>query len=230
MSGLTTNKAGKMFFEDRSDAGGRLVSLVEKYKGAGDALVLGLPRGGVAVALEVALALGLPLDVWVTRKVSAPFNPELAVGSVDSNGNLLLDENAVKLYEISDRYVREEADLQADEIKRRYLAYRGTEKAPAVKGKTVLVVDDGVATGYTMMAALQSIKNNGASKVVCVVPVASPGVIRKLEQLADEVACLSTPSYFGAVGEFYRNFEQVSDEEVLDLLSKATGEGETGAH
>lgn len=212
-----------MFFEDRKDAGARLISLVEKYKGAADTVVLGLPRGGVVVALEIALALGLPLDVWVTRKVSAPFNPELAVGSVDSNGNLLLDENAVKLYEISERYVREEADMQAEEIKRRYQTYRSIDRAPDIKDKTVLVVDDGIATGYTMMAALQSVKNNGAKKVVCVVPVASPGIVRKLEELADEVACLSTPSYFGAVGEFYRNFNQVSDDEVIECLNQAEG-------
>ena len=210
-----------MFFEDRRDAGTRLISLLEKYKGASGALVLGLPRGGVVVAFEVALALGLPLEVWVTRKVSAPFNPELAVGSVDSNGNLLLDKNALKLYEISDRYVREEADIQAAEIKRRYQTYRGIEKAPDIKDKTVLVVDDGIATGYTMRAALESVRKSGAAKVVCVVPVASPNVIRKLEELSDEVICLSTPSYFGAVGEFYRNFEQVSDDEVMDLLKKA---------
>lgn len=218
---LTLSGVDLMFFEDRKDAGARLISLLEKYKGASDALVLGLPRGGVAVAFEVALALGLPLDVWVTRKVSAPFNPELAVGSVDSNGHLLLDESALKLYEISDRYIREEAEIQAGEIKRRYQVYRSTEKAPDIKGKTVLVVDDGIATGYTMMAALESVRKNGAAKVVCVVPVSSPNVVSKLEDLSDEVVCLSTPSYFGAVGEFYRNFDQVSDEEVIDCLKKA---------
>lgn len=212
-----------MFFEDRKDAGGRLVSLLEQYKGAENTVVLGLPRGGVVVALEVSLALDLPLDVWVTRKIGAPLNPELAVGSIDSDGNLLLDENAAKLYEISDRYIREEVEHQKVEVKRRYQKFRGTEEAPDIKGKTVIVVDDGVATGYTMMAALQSVKNHGAEKIVCAVPVASPRVMRKLEEMSDEVHCLSTPSYFGAVGEFYRNFRQIEDDEVIDYLQQAPG-------
>ncbi len=195
--------------------------MMERYHGAAAAIVLGLPRGGVVVALEIALALRLPLDVWVTRKIGAPLNPELAIGSVDSDGNLLLDENTARLYEVSDRYVREEAELQKEEIKRRYLKYRGVDTAPDVSGKTALVVDDGVATGYTMMAALKSVRNAGASEIVCAVPVASPRVKKKLDGMADEVACLSTPSYFGAVGEFYRNFAQVSDDEVDECLKQA---------
>lgn len=210
-----------MLFNNRTDAGQRLVTLLEDYRGADNALVLGLPRGGMVVGVEVALALELPLDVWVTRKIGAPFNPELAIGSVDSNGKLLMDKGAAKLYEISDRYIREETRNQVDEIKRRYQAYRGTDEAPDVTGKTVLVVDDGIATGYTMLAALQSIKDNGAGHIVCAIPVASPRVMNQLEQISDKVACLSTPSYFGAVGEFYRNFEQVSDEEVLECLARA---------
>lgn len=209
-----------MFFEDRKDAGQRLVSMVEGYKGAANTVVLGLPRGGIVVALEVALALELPLDIWVTRKIGAPLNPELAVGSVDSDGNLLLDENAARLYEISDRYIREEVEAQVVEIKRRYLQYRGTENPPDVKGKTVIVVDDGVATGFTMLAALQSLRKRGAEKIVCVIPVSSPRVMNKLDEQADEVECFSTPSYFGAVGEFYRNFGQISDVEVIACLEQ----------
>ncbi len=214
-----------MFFENRKDAGERLVSLLEKYKGAPDTIVLGLPRGGVAVALEIALALDLPLDIWVSRKIGAPLNPELAIGAIDSDGNLLLDNNTAKLYEISDRYIREMSEEQTNEVKRRYERYRGTIEPPNVKEKTVLVVDDGVATGYTMMAALTSLRHREAKKIVCVVPVASPRVMRKLEDLSDEVECLSTPSYFGAVGEFYRNFDQVSDAEVLEYLEKARKAG-----
>ncbi|MFA5809172.1 MAG: phosphoribosyltransferase family protein [Thermoleophilia bacterium] len=209
-----------MFFENRKDAGQRLVSMVERYKGAADTVLLGLPRGGIVVALEMALALDLPLDIWVTRKIGAPLNPELAVGSIDSDGNLLLDENAARLYEISDRYIREEVESQVEEIKRRYLQYRGTEHPPDVKGKTVIVVDDGVATGFTMLAALQSLRNRGAEKIVCVIPVSSPRVMNKLAEQADEVECLSTPSYFGAVGEFYRNFGQTSDAEVIACLEQ----------
>lgn len=210
-----------MFFEDRRDAGRRLISLVEQYREAENTLVLALPRGGVEVAIEVAQALKLPLDVWVTRKIGAPFNPELAIGSVDGDGEVYLDENALILYEISDRYVREETVAQTAEIRRRYLQFRGNEKPPDLKGRTVLVVDDGVATGFTMIAALTSARRSGAGKIVCVVPVASPGVMNRLEALADEVQCLSVPSYFGAVGEFYRNFEQVSDEQVVALLEEA---------
>lgn len=210
-----------MFFEDRTDAGQRMVPLVEKYKGTADAIVLGLPRGGIVVALEIAIALQLPLDVWVTRKIGAPLNPELAIGSVDFDGNLLFDENATRLYEISERNIREMADEQIAEAKRRYERYRGIAEPPDVKGKTVLVVDDGVATGFTMLAALKSLRHRGAEKIVCVVPVASPRVMNRLERNADEVQCFSTPSYFGAVGEFYRNFAQVSDEEVTTCLEKA---------
>lgn len=210
-----------MFFENRNDAGERMVPLLESYRGAADTLILGLPRGGVVVALEIALGLGLPMDVWVTRKVGAPMNPELAIGAVDSDGELLLDENTAKLYEVSDRYIREEVELQQQEVKRRYERYRGVAQAPDVSGKTVIVVDDGVATGYTIMAAIGSIRRNGAAKIVCAVPVASPRVISRLEQQVDEIHCLSTPSYFSAVGEFYRNFSQVSDEEVLECLQAA---------
>lgn len=210
-----------MFFQDRQDAGKRLVSLLEDYRDDSYALVLGLPRGGVVVALEISLALNLPLDVWVTRKIRAPFNPELAIGSVDSDGNVLVDENTARLYEISDRYIKEEAIEQTEEIKRRYKAYRGSEEAPDVKGKTAIAVDDGVATGYTMLAALSSLRNAGAGKIVCAVPVASPRVVNRLREIADSVECLSTPSYFSAVGEFYRDFTQVEDEEVLACMEKA---------
>ncbi|MFA5802355.1 MAG: phosphoribosyltransferase family protein [Thermoleophilia bacterium] len=209
-----------MFFEDRKDAGQRLVSMVERFRGSADTVLLGLPRGGVVVALEIALALDLPMDIWVTRKIGAPLNPELAVGSVDSDGNLLLDENAAILYEISDRYIREEVESQVEEIRRRYLLYRGTEEPPDVKGKTVIVIDDGVATGFTMLAALQSLRNRGAEKIICVVPVSSPRVMNSLSEKADDVECFSTPSYFGSVGEFYRNFGQVSDNEVIDCLKQ----------
>jgi len=210
-----------MFFEDRKDAGGRMISLVEEYRGAADAIVLGLPRGGIVVALEIALALQLPLDVWVTRKIGAPLNPELAIGSVDFDGNLLLDENATRLYEVSERNIREMADEQIVEARRRYERYRGVAEPPDVKGKTVLVVDDGVATGFTMLAALKSLRLRGAEKIICVIPVASPRVMNRLGKNADAVQCFSTPSYFGAVGEFYRNFDQVSDEEVIACLEKA---------
>lgn len=210
-----------MFFQDRNDAGKRLVSLLDEFRDSGDALVLGLPRGGVVVALEVAKELNLPLDVWVTRKIRAPFNQELAIGSVDSDGNVMVDENTARLYEITDRYIKEEAVNQAEEIKRRYQAYRGSEQAPDVKDKTVIVVDDGVATGYTMMAALKSLKNDGAAKIICAVPVASPRVVNSLRDMADSVQCLSTPSYFSAVGEFYRDFTQVTDDEVMDCLQQA---------
>lgn len=210
-----------MFFEDRKDAGQRMISMVEGYRGAVDTVVLGLPRGGMVVALEIALALELPLDVWVTRKIGAPLNPELAIGSVDFDGNLLLDENATRLHEVSERNIREMADEQIAETRRRYEQYRGVAEPPDVKGKTILVVDDGVATGFTMLAALKSLRHRGAEKIICVVPVASPRVMSRLEKNADEVQCFSTPSYFGAVGEFYRNFDQVSDEEVMDCLEKA---------
>jgi predicted phosphoribosyltransferase len=207
-----------MYFHDRADAGQRLIPMVERYQGDPSALVLGLPRGGIIVAGEIASALELPLDVWVTRKLAAPMNPELAIGSVDTNGDTIIDENAIRLYEVSERFIREEVEQAIEEIKRRYLAYRGSESPPDVKGKTVLVVDDGVATGFTMIAALESLRKHDAEKIICVVPVASPRIISRLGELADEVEALSTPSYFGAVGEFYRDFTQVSDEEVIACL------------
>ncbi len=210
-----------MFFHDRQDAGRRLAELLEDYRGDASALVLGLPRGGVVVGLELSRALDLPLDVWVTRKISAPFNRELAIGSVDSDGEVLLDDNTARLYEINERYVREEAAAPAAEIERRYQEYRGSSSPPEVEGKTVIVADDGIATGYTMMAAIKSLRRRGAGKVVCAVPVASPRAITDMRELADAVECISTPSYFSAVGEFYRDFRQVSDEEVVACLERA---------
>jgi predicted phosphoribosyltransferase len=212
-----------MFFQDRVDAGQRLVPLVERYKGADNAIVLGLPRGGIVVALEVARELELPLDVWVTRKIGAPMNPELAIGSVDTDGNANIDENATMLHDVSERYIREEIERATGEIRRRYLTYRGSEEPPDVKGKTVLVVDDGIATGFTMIAALQSLRSRDADKIVCITPVASPRVVTQLGELADEVESLSTPSYFSSVGEFYRDFSQVDDDEVIASLETAKG-------
>jgi predicted phosphoribosyltransferase len=147
-------------------------------------------------------------------------NPELAIGSIDTNGNVMLDEDSTRLHDISERFIREEVERETGEIKRRYLAFRGSEEPPEVKGKTVLVVDDGIATGFTMIAALNSLRSREAEKIICIVPVASPAILSRLNELADEVEVLSTPSYFGAVGEFYRDFTQVSDSEVIASLDE----------
>ena len=205
------------FFTDRVDAGKRLASALKDFSGK-KGIVLAIPRGGVVVGYMIAKALNLPLDVIIPRKIGAPDNPELAIGAVAEDGTAILDGNLIKYLGVSREYIKEETERQKQEIGRRLKLYRQDASYPNLKGLDVIVVDDGIATGSTMKAALASGKNRGAASITVAVPVGPPSTIDELEKMADRVVCLHTPESFQAIGEFYTDFSQTSDEEVIGLL------------
>ncbi len=205
------------FFVDRVDAGKRLASALKNFS-AEKGIVLAIPRGGVVVGYVIAKTLNLPLDVIIPRKIGTPDNPELAIGAVAEDGTAILDQNLIKYLGVSREYVVEETERQKQEIRRRLKLYREDTSYPDLKGLDVIVVDDGIATGSTMKAALASVKNRGAASITVAVPVGPPSTIEELEKMADRVVCIYTPEFFQAIGEFYRDFNQTSDEEVIGLL------------
>ena len=209
-----------MIFADRRDAGERL-SKALRHLGP-NALVLAIPRGGVIVGDVVALELGVPLDVVVPRKVGAPGNPELAIGAV-APGIRVLDTRMVRALGVSERYLEREIATQEAEIERRQQTYRAGRQPQPVPVRVAIVVDDGVATGSTAVAALRWARAQGAGRVVLAVPVAPPQTIERLRAEADEVVALETPQPFLAVGEWYRDFDQTTDEQVVSALARSAG-------
>jgi predicted phosphoribosyltransferase len=203
-------------FRDRDDAGRQLAAAVAD-RVTGPALVLAIPRGGVVVAEPVAAALGIPLDVVVPRKLRAPFDPELAIGAV-APGVQVIDERLVRMLGVDDAYVRDEVVRAQAEIDRRTAAYRGSRPPLDLAGRTVVVVDDGVATGATAVASLRWARAAGAARVVFAAPVGPPDALMRLGEECDEVVLLETPAGFGAVGEWYERFGQVSDDRVRSAL------------
>lgn len=207
-------------FADRREAGRRLAEALAHLKGE-DVVVLGVPRGGVEVAAEVARAHGWPLDIVIPRKVGAPTNPELGLGAV-AEGVRVLDERMIRQLGVTDDYLEREIGAQEEEIRRRTAAYRKGRDAVTVTGKVAVVVDDGVATGGTAAAALRWARDQGASRVILAVPVAPREAVARLSKDADEVVCLAMPEPFFAVGQWYGSFPQTSDREVVALLERAT--------
>ena len=205
-------------FADRVEAGRRLASALARISSKG-AIALAIPRGGVVVGFEVAQALVIPLDLIIPRKIGAPDNPELAIGAVAENGTIILDDRLVKYLQVSENYIRTESEKQKLEIKRRLRLYRGDAPYPNIKDREVIVLDDGVATGYTMKAALASVRKKGAKAVIIAVPVGPRSTIDELAKEADHVVCLYTPEPFYAIGQFYKNFPQTTDKEVIKLLN-----------
>jgi putative phosphoribosyl transferase len=205
-------------FNDRIDAGKRLAQAMPAFWRHG--IVLAIPRGGVVVGFEIAKTLGFILDVIIPHKIGAPGNAELAIGAVTEDGTIILDDQLVEYLGVSQEYVEAESERQQLEINRRLKLYRKNEPYPDLSGLTVVLVDDGIATGSTMKAALESVKRKGAQNVIVAVPVGPPSTIAELKTRANAVYCLLTPEYFDAIGEFYRNFEQTSDEEVIALLEE----------
>jgi len=211
-----------MAFRDRADAGRRLAELLAGRRlGDGDVVVLGLPRGGVPVAFEVARALGAPLDVMVVRKLGVPFQPELAMGAIGEGGVRIVNDDVLRMAGVGEAELAAVERRERAELERRASRYRRDRLPVALEGRTAVVVDDGIATGSTARAACLVARAHGAARVVLAVPVASPASITELADVADEVLCLEAPEWFYAVGEWYRDFSQTSDDEVVALLDRA---------
>lgn len=183
--------------------------------------MLGLPRGGVVLAYEVARALDAPLDVWVVRKVGAPFEPELGIGAVAEGGELVLNREALAILDMSEEEVERLAVPEAEEVERRVRLFRGDRPAPEIRGRTVILVDDGIATGGTMQAAIHAVRKRGPARIVLAVPVAATDTLERLRPEVDDVVCLLPTPDLVAIGMWYRDFDQVSSEEVQDLLQRA---------
>jgi predicted phosphoribosyltransferase len=210
-------------YEDRADAGRALAAALAAWRGAANAIVLGLPRGGVPVAYEIAAALGLPLDVLLVRKLGLPAQPELAMGAIASGGALVVNDEVVRYLTPGDDAFETVRAREQRELERREREYRGDRPPLDVRDRTGILVDDGLATGATMEAAVRSLRALGAARVVVAVPVASIEARERIASLADEIVCLATPEWFSAVGQWYRDFGQTSDAEVRELLARSTG-------
>lgn len=210
-----------MTFSDRSDAGRRLARTLSGYKGR-NAVILALPRGGVPVAAEVAAVLDAPLDLILVRKIGVPDQPELAMGAVVDGAEPIVvrNEEVIELSGITPREFDEVCARELAEIERRRRFYIGERVRAAITGQVVIVIDDGIATGATTRAALQAIRKRRPKELVLAVPVAPPDTIKELRKEADTVVCLETPEIFGAIGYFYRDFRQVSDQEVVEILKR----------
>ncbi len=208
-------------FPNRAEAGRLLAEKLENYVDRSDVVVLGLPRGGVPVAYEVAQRLGAPLDVFVVRKLGVPGFEELAAGAIASGGVRVLNEDVVRALPNADQLIESVTERETVELERREQIYRDGRPAPELRDRVVILVDDGLATGATMRAAVAALRQRGVAKIVVAAPVGAPDTCRELEQEADETICAIAPEFFQAVGQYYEDFSQTSDEEVRELLSRA---------
>jgi len=213
-----------ILFRDRRDAGDALAERLERYRGH-NALVLGLPRGGVVVAAQVARWLDAELDVVVARKLPSPISPELGIGAVTANGGRFLNEDVLAAFNVSEAYIEAASAGQRAEALRREADLRGQRPAPSIAGRVVILVDDGLATGATMRAAVRSVQQHRPRRLVVAVPVGAPESCAALRGEVDEVVCLHEPRDFGAVGRFYGDFSQTEDEEVRMLLAETARGG-----
>lgn len=209
----------KSLYKNRSDAGkilaNQLVSLAKD-----DPLILALPRGGVPVGFEIAQKLRAPFDVIVVRKIGAPSNPEFGIGALSEDGTLILDGQTLNKLQLTEKDISRIIQKERKEVKRRRTLYRNNKPLPKLTGKAVILVDDGLATGMTAQAAVEAVTRENPHQIVFAAPVCSLDRAQFLRSKADQVVCLATPQDFGSVGEYYENFEQVSDKEVIELLSK----------
>lgn len=207
-------------FSDRREAGRRLATALDHLKGTADVVVTAIPRGGVVVAAEVARSLGAPLDVVIPRKIGAPGNPELAIGAVAGDGVLVLNEDISMRLGIDEDYLQREKARQMVEIERRRKAYLKGRPGVEIAGKTVVLVDDGLATGSTALAAARALKRGRPERLILAVPVAPRETLKRFSREVDEIVCLEAPTLFYAVGQFYRDFGQTTDDEVMAILAE----------
>ncbi len=207
-------------FKNRRDAGQKLALQLQEYKGK-NVVVLAIPRGGVVLGFEVSKALEAPLDIVVPRKIGAPGNPELAIGAVAEDGTVVLDQGLLTMFRISNEYVERERAAETAEISRRTRIFRGGHPPLSLAGKLVIIVDDGLATGATMKAAVASVRKRGALKIIVAVPVGPPDTVKELSREVDRVVCPVVFEPFMAIGQFYEDFTQVEDDEVIHLLRLA---------
>ncbi len=210
-----------MLFSDRRDAGRALAGKLARYAHRPDVIVLALPRGGVPVAFEVARALEAPLDVFLVRKLGFPGNEEFAMGAIASGGVRVLNEPVLARYRVPSEVVENVAAAEERELKRRECSYRGDLPGMELRDRTVIVVDDGLATGFSMRAAVTALRSLGPRRIVVAVPVGPMDTVEELRRLADEVVCVATPEPFNAVGRFYELFDQTTDGEVKEILARA---------
>ena len=210
-----------MRFRNRSEAGHLLAGTLDRYKGQNDLLVLALPRGGVPVAYEVAKALNAPLDVFIVRKLGVPGHEELAMGAIASGGVRALNRSVIEQLNISQSAIDAAATREGEELQRRERLYRGGKPSPDIAGRTVILVDDGLATGATTKAAVAALRQQNPAKIVVAVPLAPADTCDELQRLADEVVCAVTPELFWAVGQWYEDFDQTTDAEVTELIRHA---------
>lgn len=209
-----------MLFKDRRAAGEKLTEKLTEYRGK-QPLILAVPRGGVTVAEPVWEKLGGELDLIITRKIGAPNQPELAIGAVSVDGYVMLNDKMVSRVGAGEDYINKAAEEEQKEIKRRLKIYRGDRPLPAVDNRLVILIDDGVATGYTLLAALRSLQEKKPSKLVLAVPVGPPETLKRFESEVDQLVYLEAPAHFAAVGQFYQFFDQVSDRKVTSVLQRA---------
>jgi len=209
-----------MYYRDRSEAGQVLASKLAHHADQPDVIVLALPRGGVPVAAEVAHALHAPLDVFLVRKLGLPSHPELAMGAIASGGVRVLNDDVVRALQVPDDVIESVAAAEGEELKRRERLYRGDRPPLDVAGKTAVLVDDGLATGASMRAAVAALRQMGPERIVVAVPVGSAETCAELGHVADDVVCASMPEPFRAVGLWYEDFSQTTDEEVRELLDR----------
>jgi putative phosphoribosyl transferase len=209
-----------MIFKDRQDAGIQLAKSLIKYKNQPNTIVIGLPRGGVVLAFEVAKALNLPLDVTCPRKIGAPSNPEFAIGAITETGEGIFNERIIAQLQIPQSYLKEAVENEKAEAQKRLKKFRGGMPPRNFKDKVIIIVDDGLATGSTMKAAILSMQAAGTAQIIVAIPVSPIDTLEEIRTMVDNVICLYTPSFFQAVGQFYQIFNQTSDDEVIELLKE----------
>ncbi|MFA5187981.1 MAG: phosphoribosyltransferase [Patescibacteria group bacterium] len=214
-----------MIFKNRQEAGQKLAKKLQEFKNQKNVLVLALPRGGVITAFEVAKELNLPLDLIVTRKIGAPDNEEYAIGAITETGEGIFNQEAIKSLNISPEYLAKKVTAEKMEAIRRLKTYRLNRPALNLKNMTVIIVDDGLATGLTMRAAIKSVREKAAKKIIVAVPVSAQDTLKLIQKEVPNVIYLDAPLFFGAVGAFYQDFGQTTDEEVIELMKKSKNFG-----